>query len=146
MKLSQKADYALRAMIDLARQAASGKTIRTADIADRENIPEKFLELILVELRKAGLVKSVRGAEGGHRLAKPAEQISVGDIWRTIDGPIMALGDAKRDGKKESIGSACLQPVWQGVEKAVRNVVDFTTLEDLRKNAEARRAVLDYNI
>lgn len=145
MKLSQKADYALRAMIDLARQAASGKTIRTADIAKREGIPEKFLELILVELRKAGLVKSVRGADGGHRLAKPAEQISVGDIWRTIDGPIMPIGDAKRE-KAESLGSACLQPVWRDVEKAVRNVVDYTSLEDLRKNAEARRAVLDYNI
>lgn len=145
MKLSQKADYALRAMIDLARQAESGKTIRTADIARREGIPEKFLELILVELRKAGLVKSMRGADGGHRLAKPAEQISVGDIWRTIDGPIMPISEGKRE-KQESIGSACLQPVWQDVEKAVRNVVDYTTLEDLRKNAEARRSVLDYNI
>ncbi|MCW8133097.1 MAG: Rrf2 family transcriptional regulator, partial [Planctomycetota bacterium] len=90
-------------------------------------------------------VKSVRGADGGHRLAKPAEQISVGDIWRTIDGPILPIADAKRE-KAESLGSACLQPVWRDVEKAVRNVVDYTTLEDLRKNAEARRAVLDYNI
>lgn len=145
MKLSQKADYALRAMIDLARHVESGKTIHTGDIARREGIPEKFLELIIVELRKAGLVKSTRGAEGGHKLAKPADQLTVGEIWRAIDGPILPAEEGAGE-RPVSVAAAVLLPVWKEVEKSVREVVDFTTLEDLRKNAEARRSVLDYNI
>ncbi|MBI3832663.1 MAG: Rrf2 family transcriptional regulator [Planctomycetes bacterium] len=146
MKLSQKADYALRAMFDLAQQADKGEAVRTSDIAKREDIPEKFLELILVELRKAGLVRSQRGSVGGHRLAKAAEQITVGDVWRVIDGPLLPEAEIKRGRGAVSLGAACMRPVWKEVEKSVRDVVDYTTLADLLKNAAARRGVLDYNI
>jgi len=143
MKLSQKADYALRAMLDLALNAKE-KTVKTADIARREAIPEKFLELILVDLRKAGLVKSQRGAVGGHRLGRPAADLSVGDIWRAIDGPLSPSGSHEVRGR--SLGVSCFHSVWVDVERSVNRVVDRVNLEDLCRKAEARRAVPDYDI
>jgi len=143
MKLSQKADYALRAMLDLALNAKE-KAVKTSDIARREAIPEKFLELILVDLRKAGLVKSQRGAVGGHRLGRPASGISVGAVWRAIDGPLSPAASLEARGR--SLGVSCFHSIWEDVERSVSRVVDHVTMEDLCRKAEARRAVPDYNI
>jgi len=72
----------------LARRAAENQAIRTAEVAKEEGIPEKFLEAILLDLRKASLLRSQRGPEGGHRLARSPAEISLGDIWRAMDGPL----------------------------------------------------------
>ena len=143
---SQKADYALRAMFDLAQCAGGGRCVRTAEIARRERIPEKFLELILVELRKAGLVKSQRGPEGGHRLARDASRITVGEIWRAMDGPLSSVLGADRAEGAERPSASCFHSVWKEVEKAVGQVVDHVTLADLCARAEARRRVVDFSI
>ena len=145
MKLSQKADYALRAMLDLAMNASADKAVKSSDIARREAIPEKYLQLILVELRKAGLVRSQRGAAGGHRLARPASDITLGEVWRVIDGPLSPAAGLEH-ARGRSLGVSCFQSVWEEVERSVNRVVDHVSVEDLRRKAEARRGVPDYNI
>jgi Rrf2 family protein len=139
MKVSQKAEYALRAMLELALRAPSQQPVRSADIAQSQQIPEKFLEVILVELRRAGLVLSQRGPVGGHRLSRDAGTISVGEIWRTIDG------EGRENGTARSAHDP-FDPVWSDVDRAVRSVVDTVTLADIRTRAEARRMAPDFSI
>lgn len=139
MKVSQKAEYALRAMLELAVQNDQRQPVRTADIARQQRIPEKFLELILVELRRAGLVKSQRGPVGGHRLARTPDEITVGDIWRTIDGSLT-------DGQETALPNDAFKAVWKDVEQAINKVVNNVTLAEIRRRTEARRGVADYSI
>src|SRR6202049_30786 len=93
MKISQKGLYALQAMMMLARKYQQG-AIRIRDIAYEENLPEKFLELILLELKNARMVESVRGAKGGYRLRRAPSEIRLSEIIRLIDGPLAPFGDA----------------------------------------------------
>lgn len=147
MKLSQKAEYAMRAMFELAQRENRAGEVRSAEIAKREKIPGKFLELILVELRRNGLVKSRRGPEGGHRLARPASAISVGEIWRAIDGPFLPgaeLGDRRE--RDVTLAASCFHSVWKEVETAIGQVVDRISLEDLCRRAEAKQGVWDFSI
>src|ERR1700732_2168344 len=94
MKISQKGLYALQAMMMLARKYQQG-AIRIRDIAYEENLPEKFLELILLELKNARMVESVRGAKGGYRLRRAPSEILLSEVIRTIDGPLAPFGDAE---------------------------------------------------
>jgi len=138
MKLSQKTEYALRAMLELARQYAQGQPVRSADIAKHQRIPEKFLELILVELRRAGLLSSQRGPVGGHRLARAPERIAVGEIWRAIDGvPFERTGMGANDP---------FAFIWQEVDGAVGEIVDNVTLDDVRLRSESKQSVPDFSI
>jgi len=137
MKVSQKSEYALRAMLELALRVDRAQPVRSADIARNQQIPEKFLELILVELRRAGLIASQRGPVGGHRLARDPAEISVGEVWRVIDGSVL---------ERPLGGSDPFRGVWDDVNKAVTEVVDQVSLADIRKRAEAKRSVPDYSI
>ncbi|HEU4385602.1 MAG TPA: Rrf2 family transcriptional regulator [Anaeromyxobacteraceae bacterium] len=145
MNPSRKADYALRAMLDLALHAGPGRLVSTAEIARRTGAPQKFLEAILGDLRRARLLESRRGAEGGHRLARPAGRITAGEIWRAVDGPL-ALVD--RGGRRRSAdGSArVLLTLWSEVEGAISRVVDQATLEELVRRAEEVAGVHDFAI
>lgn len=143
MRVSQKADYALRAMLELAMRSAEPRPMRSSEIAERAGVPEKFLEAILVELRNAGLVRSRRGPEGGHNLARPAGQVSVAEIRQAIDGPLALAG--RRAAPGSSIDRA-LRGLWLDVERAIGGVLENVTLEDLRRKAEAERNVPDYSI
>jgi Rrf2 family protein len=142
MKVSQKSEYALRAMLELALRADRAQPVRSADIARNQQIPEKFLELILVELRRAGLIVSQRGPVGGHRLARDPKDVSVGEVWRVIDGSVLERSgqDSPRNGADP------FRSVWDDVNSAVAQVVDQVSLADIRKRAEARRSVPDYSI
>ncbi|HYG75640.1 MAG TPA: Rrf2 family transcriptional regulator [Planctomycetota bacterium] len=140
MKVSQKTDYALRAMLELSLRPE--QTVRTAEIARNQQIPEKFLELILVELRRAGLIHSQRGPVGGHRLLKEPKDISVGQIWRAVDGSVLER-PAQDLGRG---GSDPFRSVWDEVDAAVAKVVNQVSLADIRKRAEAKRGVPDYSI
>lgn len=142
MKVSQKSEYAMRAMLELALRSDQRRAARTSDIARNQQIPEKFLELILVELRRAGLVTSQRGPVGGHRLAREAERISVGEIWRAIDGSVT---ETRGNGPKVPAPDP-FRGVWEEVDKAISGVVDRVSLADVRRKAEARRSVPDYSI
>lgn len=132
MKISKKGLYALEAMIVLGKNYPKHVT-RIHDIASAERIPEKFLELILVDLKRSGLVESERGAKGGYRLKRSPRRIYLGEIIRTIDGPLAPFGDAQslrrlvaRDKKHRA-----LYQVFLDVRNAASRIVDHTTLADL---------------
>jgi Rrf2 family protein len=122
--ISVKGDYALQAVFDLAAQPL-GQPVKIADIARRRQIPQKFLELILASLKQGGFVESRRGAEGGYLLARPAEDITIGQVVRFIEG--RRKGEAVRRGKPENP----LLEMWSRVDKAVGGVIDQTTFADL---------------
>jgi Rrf2 family protein len=140
MKISQKGLYALQAMMMLARRYSQG-AIRIRDIAYEEDLPEKFLELILLELKNARLVESVRGAKGGYQLRRPPEEIFLSEIIRLIDGPLAPFGDAEqlktlidRDAEHRS-----LYQVFMDVRNGAANILENTSLADLIKG-HAKRA------
>lgn len=132
MKLSTKGRYGLRALIDLAVYSEN-ETVSIASIASRQNISESYLEQLIAKLRKAGMVTSVRGAGGGYKLAKPAEEISVGDILRALEGN---LDPVECPGLKEE--SACdgsefcvTKYVWQQINDSINQTVDRISLSRL---------------
>lgn len=124
MNISVKGEYALEALFDLAAHR-TGEPVKIADIARRQRIPQKFLELILASLKQGGFVESRRGAEGGYLLARPADAITVGEVLRFIEGPQKAKSRARR--KQESPFS----DMWAKVDDAVSGIVDRTTFADL---------------
>ena len=143
MKISQKGLYALQALMMLARRYDQG-AIRIRDIAYEENLPEKFLELILLELKNARLLESVRGAKGGYRLRRPPSEVRLSEVIRLVDGPLAPFGDA--DQLRELIDSdADHRPLYQvflDVRNAAVKILDNTTLADLinRPHGPRRRS------
>ena len=132
MKISQKGLYALQAMMMLARHYNQG-AIRIRDVAYEEVLPEKFLELILLELKNARLVESVRGAKGGYRLRRPPSEIHLSEIIRLIDGPLAPFGDAEqlrslidRDAEHRK-----LYQIFLDVRDAAAKILENTTLADI---------------
>lgn len=132
MRISSKGLYALEAMIRLARNYPEQPT-KIHEIAVQDEIPEKFLELILLDLKAARLVESLRGANGGYRLRRAPDKIFLGEIIRTVDGPLAPLGDAeslRRLVKKDRKHSALYQ-VLLDVRNAAAGILDHTSLADL---------------
>ena len=129
MRISARADYAMRAAVELA--AAGGGPVKGEALATAQGIPPKFLENILGDLRHARLVRSQRGAEGGYWLARPAEEISVADIVRAVEGPLATV----RGEPPEDVGyggaAGQLQQVWIAVRKSLRDVVENVTVADI---------------
>ena len=142
MRVSQKAEYALRAMLDLALHAPSQGGTRSSEIAKRTGVPRKFLEAILLDLHKAGFVSSKRGPDGGHWLSRDPSRVTVASILEAIDGPTAV---ADRGGPGASAADACLHRLWTRVDGAVSAVVSSVTLEQLRREADTQ-APIDFNI
>jgi Rrf2 family protein len=132
MKVSQKGLYALQAMTMLARHYQEG-AIRIQDIAYEENLPEKFLELILLELKNARLLESVRGAKGGYQLRRAPSEIRLSDIIRLIDGPLAPFGDAEqlRVLINRNDDHRALYKVFLDVRDAAARILEGTSLADL---------------
>jgi Rrf2 family protein len=133
--LSQKAKYALRALILLARHERAG-LVQVADIAEQEKIPRKFLELILLDLKRQGILYSQRGKGGGYCLAKPAAAITFGQVVRLMDGPIAPLPCASVTGFRrcadcEDDRTCEIRKVMRRVRDATAEVLDSTTLADV---------------
>ena len=124
MNISVKGEYALQAIFDLASQRP-GEPVRIADIARRQKIPQKFLELILAGLKQAGFVESRRGAEGGYFLARPAESLTVGEVLRSIDGPQQGPGRPRRKAETP------FTDMWRQVDRGVSEIIDQTTFAGL---------------
>jgi Rrf2 family cysteine metabolism transcriptional repressor len=122
MNISVKSEYALLALFDLALQPA-GEPVKIADIARRQQIPQKFLELILASLKQGGFVESRRGAEGGYRLAKPADQITVGQ----------ALHYMEEDKTSKRGAHQSFADLWKRVDAAVSSVLDQTTFAEMAR-------------
>lgn len=133
MNISVKAEYALQAIFDLARQPP-GEPIKIADVARRQKIPQKFLELILAGLKQGGFVESRRGAEGGYLLARPAEAITVGEVLRHVEGD-KALN---RPGKARAVTP--FTTLWHSLDQAVSAVVDHTSFGELARAWDERQA------
>lgn len=132
MKISTKGRYALRVMLDLASNN-TGEYIKVKSIADRQGISEKYLEQIIAVLNKAGYVKSVRGAQGGYKLAKAPSYYTVGMILRLTEGslsPVACLENEDEVDCDKSSGCVTLS-VWRELKAAIDNVVDNITLENL---------------
>ena len=129
MRVSAKADYALRATIELA--AAGDGPVKGERIAQAQEIPLKFLENILGELRHAGIVRSQRGAEGGYWLARPAEEITVADVVRAVEGPIANVRGLGPESVEYAGSAAPLRDVWIAVRANLRAVLEHVTLADM---------------
>ncbi len=132
MKISQKGLYALQAMMMLARNHDQG-AIKIRDIAYEEVLPEKFLELILLELKNARMVESVRGAKGGYQLRREPSDIALSEVIRLIDGPLAPFGDAEqlRELIDRDPDHRSLYQIFLDVRDAAARILDHTTLADL---------------
>jgi Rrf2 family protein len=141
MKISQKGLYALQALMMLARHHQQG-AIKIRDIAYEEGLPEKFLELILLELKNARLVESVRGAKGGYQLRRSPAEIVLSEVIRLIDGPLAPFGDADqlRELIERDLPQRALYQVFLDVRDAAAKILDHTTLADLLANDDVRPA------
>lgn len=129
MRVSAKVDYALRASIELA--AAAPEQMKGERLAAAQSIPHKFLENILADLRNGGLVTSQRGVEGGYRLARPADEITVADVIRVVEGPIASVRGQRPDAVAYEGTALPLRDVWIELRTAMRGVLEQTTLADL---------------
>jgi len=127
--VSAKADYALRAMAELA--AATQVPVTAERLATAQAIPAKFLESIMLQLRHAGLVVSRRGAEGGYQLARPAEEISLADVIRAVEGPLATVRGVRPENVSYDGAAAGLRDVWIDLRSAMRTVLEQTTLAEL---------------
>lgn len=129
MKISVKSEYALRAVLDLALQPTN-EPVKIADVARRQKIPQKFLELILASLKPGGFVESRRGAEGGYRLARPASELTVGEVLRFIE-----------EGKKAKRSAADpFHDIWNQVDAAVAAIIDHTTFAEMARRWQKSQA------
>ena len=132
MVLSQKSQYAVRAVFELAKRHGSGP-IKAAQVADAQHIPLRFLENILTQLRLAGIIESVRGKEGGYRLGRAPQDVSVGEVIRVIQGAVSEIECAGATGEAAcALQSGCvLLPMWQKAHQAMMDVYDGTSFQDL---------------
>jgi Rrf2 family protein len=135
VRISAKVDYAIRAMVELA--AAPPGTVKVERISTEQRIPRNFLENILLDLRHAELVASRRGVEGGYRLARPPEEISIADVIRAVEGPLASVRGVRPD-ELEYLGPATsLRDTWIELRAAIRGVLEETTLADLVRRSAA---------
>jgi Rrf2 family protein len=137
VRVSAKADYAVRAAVELAGAGAEQLTAEV--IATRQDIPMPFLQKILHELRVARLVSSQRGPDGGHRLARPANEVSVADVLRAVEGPLAAVRGAAPESLHYRGAAEPVQLVWIALRTNVREVLEGVTLADLASARLPRR-------
>ena len=129
MRVSAKVDYALRAAAELA--ASPPGYVKAERLATAQQIPLKFLENILTELRRAELVATQRGAEGGYRLARPAGEITLADVIRAVDGPLVSVYGLRPEAVEYDESARVLQHVWIAARSSLRGVFEQVTIQDL---------------
>jgi Rrf2 family cysteine metabolism transcriptional repressor len=140
VRVSAKGEYAIRALLDLALHEGEALS-PIQDIAARQRIPQRYLEQVLLQLKRVGLLQSKRGSAGGYRLGRSPDRITVGDVLRAVEGAPEG-GDVVRQRGRATAGdpAAELGDLWREVADAVAAVVDRVTLEDLRRRVEDRRS------
>ena len=134
MRVSAKVDYALRALLELA--AAPPGPVKGERLSSAQGIPPKFLENILTELRRAEIVATQRGVEGGYRLARPADEITVADVIRALEGPIASVRGSRPETVDYTGPARGLQGLWIELRASMRGVLEGTTLADLVARAD----------
>lgn len=132
MDISARTDYAVRAMLILAAERArDAGPVSVETLAQRQDLPRKFLEAIVSDLRKGGLVVSVRGVRGGYRLARDPAEVSLGDIFRAVDGPLAEVRGLRPHETSYEGAAEHLPTVWVAVRASLRAVLDETSLAQL---------------
>lgn len=131
MRLSARGDYAVRAVVELA--AADGRLLTSDTIAEAQEIPAHFLMNILVALRRAEVVSSQRGTEGGYRLARPATEISLADVIRAVEGPLAGVRGERPESLTYRGAAEPLREVWIALRASIRRVLEETTVEDVAR-------------
>ncbi len=146
MKITYRGDYALKAVLDLAIHYGS-ELITIHEMAKRIDAPVKFLEQVLLELKKGGFIESRRGKVGGFLLSKPPDKITVGDVVRFVDGPIdpIACVSHKYVACKD-VYKCVFRKIWQDVAQATSDIVDNITFEELAAKAGVKKHALEYSI
>lgn len=146
MKISYKLDYALKTLLDLALQYRQD-LVTITDLSERMDIPRKFLEQILLDLKKGGFVDSKRGNVGGYFLAKDPDSIKIGDIVRYIDGPIEPIACVDHAYKGCQDMPTCIyRTIWKQVDKAISDIIDHVTLATVVNDYKKMNNALDYSI
>jgi Rrf2 family protein len=130
MRISAKADYAVRATLELA-SSPDGKPIKGTKLADAQDIPLQFLEHILLDLKRAGIVRTKRGAQGGYWLAQAPNSVSIADIIRSVEGPLAYIQDLPPEETKYEGSAVHLRSVWIAVRQTLREVLEQTTLDQV---------------
>jgi Rrf2 family cysteine metabolism transcriptional repressor len=149
MKVSAKDEYACFAVLELALRYDPDTPIRVQQIAERQNVPAKFLFQIMQVLKRVGLVRSKRGTDGGYVLARPPEEITVGDVIRSVSGPLVQLtclesGNFEDPCERES--TCEFKPLWAEVDNAIASVLDGVTFADLAQRVRKRESQVMYHI
>jgi len=146
MRITYKGDYSLNALLDLAVHYEQGLT-RINDVSRRIDAPVKFLEQVLLDLKKGGFVESKRGNVGGYQLARGPERITLGQVIRYIDGPIEPIGCVEKGYSNCLDLNRCLfKEIWKKVNQATSDIIDNVTFDDLRQKVSASSKVLTYSI
>lgn len=126
VEISAKAEYSIRALCELA--AAGGGPCKVSDLAESQHLSARFLQNLLLQLRRRGLVQSLRGAEGGYRLARPASEISLADVFRAVEGPLADVRGERPEDLVYEGAAAILPEVWMAVRAAMRRVLEEVSL------------------
>ncbi len=144
--ISNKCHYALRALVELAKREGAGPATIT-EIAQAQNIPARFLEAILRQLKQAGMTESIRGKRGGYALARSAREITMGDVIRLIEGPPF-IRQEPNSGPAEPPHPDIFEPIWEEAKDAINAVYDSKNLADLaaKEREQAMNYVPDYVI
>jgi Rrf2 family protein len=146
MHITYKGDYALKTILDLALHYGNSP-IAIHELAERADIPTKFLEQILLDLKRGGFVESRRGKVGGYLLARPPAQIKLGEIVRFVDGPIGPIACTEKRYSDCSDSHGCVfRTIWQEVSSATSKIIDNITFEDLARNAGNKGPASAYQI
>jgi Rrf2 family protein len=146
MRITYKGDYAIKAILDLALHYGNG-VVTIHELARRTDAPLKFMEQVLLDLKRGGFVESRRGKIGGYRLAKEPSQIRLGDVVRFIDGPIEPISclEERYSGCRD-IKRCVLKNIWKEVARRTSDVIDHVTFEDLVKQIKKKETVFAYTI
>jgi Rrf2 family transcriptional regulator, cysteine metabolism repressor len=146
MKITHKGDYALKSVLDLAVHYEEG-VVTIHAIAKRIDAPAKFLEQVLLELKKGGFIESRRGKIGGYKLSKPPKDITLGEVIRFVDGPLEPIACINKGyAHCGDLDQCVFRPIWQDVFNATSKIVDHITFEDLAKKARLLQQAPMYSI
>ena len=136
MKISMKGDYGVRALVDLAEHYGE-PPVQSKDIAERQDIPEPYLDQLLTTLRKAGLIHSRRGPQGGHSLAKEPADIALSDAIAALEGPVVAIGCLDGTVVCKHNGRCGQQEIWQAVTQNTQQLLESTSVGELLQRQKA---------
>ena len=141
MRISNKGDYGIRALIELAHHYGEPRPIQSSEIAARQRVPESYLEQLLTTLRRAGFIRSVRGPQGGHALARDPCEIRIAEVIEALEGPILPM-DCLDEASNSSRAGGCAQTeMWAAVRDAVLGVLNGVTIADLAQRDRAAQPV-----